>query len=106
MLKLQMNNSEKMHCKGFIYSEVEKLNKIEIVRAYVDDILKNISSDDDRKTAYIHTYGVAEACSLIAGKRRLNTELSYISGLLHDIYAYKTGIYFGYAYNSAWHDHI
>jgi len=79
---------------------VKKLNRVEIVRAYVDDILKNISSDDDRKTAYIHTYGVAEACSFIADKRRLNTELAYISGLLHDIYAYKTGIYSGHAYNS------
>jgi len=67
---------------------VKKLNRVEIVRAYVEDILKNISSDDDRKTAYIHTYGVAEACSFIADKRRLNTELAYISGLLHDIYAY------------------
>ncbi len=76
------------------------MNKVEIVRAYVEDILKNISSDDDRKTAYIHTYGVAEACSFIADKRRLNTEIAYISGLLHDIYAYKTGIYFGHAYNS------
>lgn len=49
---------------------MKKLNRIEIVRAYVEDILKNISSDDHRKTAYIHTYGVAEACSIIAGKRR------------------------------------
>lgn len=77
------------------------MNRIEIVRAYVDDVLKNISSDDERKNAYIHTYGVAEACSFMAGKRRLNTELSYISGLLHDIYVYKTGICFSHAHNGA-----
>lgn len=96
-----MNNSERVHSIDLIYSEVKKLDKIEIVRAYVDNIIKNILSEDDRKTAYIHTYGVAEACSFIADKRRLNTELSYISGLLHDIYYYKTGICFSHAHNGA-----
>lgn len=69
------------------------MSRIEIVREYADRIIENTSSITTSKEAYIHSYGVAECCALIAGKRGLNTELSYISGLLHDIYAYKTGSY-------------
>ena len=69
------------------------MSRIEAVKEYVDSIIENIVSAAERKKAYIHTYGVAECCALIAGKRVLNTELTYISGLLHDIYAYKVGCY-------------
>ncbi len=64
-----------------------------MVREYADNIIHCISSTEERKAAYIHTYGVAQACSIIAGRRGFNIELAYISGLLHDIYAYETGIY-------------
>lgn len=69
------------------------MDRVKMIRSYVDNIIHCISSTDERKAAYIHTYGVAQACSIIAGRRGLNAELAYISGLLHDIYAYKTGSY-------------
>lgn len=69
------------------------MNRITIVKQYVDNIIDNIVSEKERKDAIIHTYGVAQCCSLIANKRGLNSELAFISGLLHDIYAYFTGSY-------------
>jgi hypothetical protein len=53
------------------------------------------------RNAYIHTYGVAQACALIAGRRGLNTEIAYISGLVHDLYTYKTGIIINHQHNGA-----
>ncbi|MDN3954540.1 HD domain-containing protein [Sporolactobacillus laevolacticus] len=67
------------------------MNRISIVQHYVDKIIENIKSETERKSAIIHTYGVAQCCALIASRRGLNTELAYISGLLHDIYAFFTG---------------
>lgn len=67
------------------------MDKILPVKQYVNQIIENIASSEERKNAYIHTYGVAQGCALIAAKRNLNPELAYISGLLHDIYSYFTG---------------
>lgn len=64
------------------------MNRISMIKQYVDKIIEDIPSIEERKKAYIHTYGVAQCCSIIAGKRGLNPEIAYISGLLHDIYAY------------------
>lgn len=65
-------------------------NRIEEVREVVDDILLNMSDVMERRCAYLHLYGVAQACALIATKRAENIELAVIAGMLHDIYAYKT----------------
>jgi hypothetical protein len=62
-----------------------------MIRQYVDRIIQSITSDEERRYAYIHTYGVAQCCTMIAAKRGLNPELAHISGLLHDIYTYFTG---------------
>jgi hypothetical protein len=77
------------------------LDRISVIRQYVDSIIENITSREDRKKAYVHTYGVAQCCSLIAGRRGLNPELAHISGLLHDIYAYFTGSYLCHAQSGA-----
>ena len=77
------------------------MNRISMIKQYVDKIIENIASTEDRKDAYIHTYGVAQCCSIIAGRVGLNTELAYISGLLHDIYAYYTGSYLCHAQSGA-----
>lgn len=67
------------------------MNRIYKVREYVDNLFEKIPSAKEQKIAYIHTYGVAQFCSLIASKRGVNPELAYISGLLHDTYTYFTG---------------
>ncbi len=64
------------------------MNRIEKVREIVDEILLNMSKDEARRHAYLHLYGVSQACALISLKRNENVELSVIAGMLHDIYTY------------------
>ena len=64
------------------------MNRIEILRKYIDEILLNMTDVEERRCAYLHLYGVAQACALIALKRGENTELSTMAGMLHDIYSY------------------
>ncbi len=63
-------------------------NRIEIVRESVNSIFKQMIDAEERRCAYIHLYGVAQACALLAQKRNENIELSIIAGMLHDIYSY------------------
>ena len=65
------------------------MNRIEKVREVVDGILFGMTDDEERRCAYIHLYGVAQAGALIAIKRKENVELSIIAAMLHDIYTYK-----------------
>ncbi len=62
------------------------MDRIEAVRKTVDKILLNMKDAEDRRCAYLHIYGVAQACALLALKRNENTELAVIAGMLHDIY--------------------
>jgi len=64
------------------------VNRIEKVRAVVDEILLNMTNCEERRCAYLHLYGVAQACALLALKRKENVELSVVAGMLHDIYSY------------------
>lgn len=66
-------------------------NRIDILREYIDKILLNIQDTFERRCAYLHLYGVAQACALIALKRGENVELATMSGMLHDLYTYKFG---------------
>ena len=64
------------------------MDKIEILREYIDKILLNMTDVEERRCAYLHLYGVAQSCALIALKRGENVELSIMAGMLHDIYSY------------------
>lgn len=66
------------------------MNRIEKVREVVDAILLNMENNEERRCAYLHLYGVSQACALLAKKRKVNIELAIISGILHDIYSYAT----------------
>lgn len=65
------------------------MNRIEKVREYVDSVLLNMSNTFERRCAYLHLYGVSQACAMIALKRNENVELATIAGMLHDIYTYS-----------------
>jgi len=67
------------------------MNRLELVRSEVDSILLNQEDVNVRPEGYIHLYGVAQNCSILAIKRKLNIELCTIIGLLHDIYTYRFG---------------
>ena len=64
------------------------MDRIETVRNIVDGILLNMKDDEERRCAYLHLYGVAQACAMLAIKRKENVELAIIAGMLHDIYSY------------------
>lgn len=64
------------------------MNRIEKVRAVIDEFLLNMTDCEERRCAYVHLYGVSQACALLAIKRNENVELAVIAGMLHDIYSY------------------
>jgi len=64
------------------------MNRIEILREYIDEILLNMTDSEERRCAYLHLYGVSQFCTLIALKRKENAELATMAGMLHDIYSY------------------
>ncbi len=64
------------------------MNRIEKVREIVDKLLLEISDEGELRCAYVHLYGVAQTCALIASKREENVELAVIAGMLHDIFSY------------------
>lgn len=66
------------------------MSRIEQVREVVDDILLHMSDAVERRCAYLHLYGVAQACALIAQKRGEDVELAVTAGMLHDISSYAT----------------
>jgi uncharacterized protein len=66
-------------------------NRVEILRKYIDEILLNMDDTENRRCAYLHLYGVSQACALIALKRGVNVELATMAGMLHDLHTYKTG---------------
>lgn len=64
------------------------MDRIEKVREIVDEILLNMTDHEERRCAYLHLYGVSQACALLSIKRKGNVELAVIAGMLHDIYSY------------------
>ena len=60
------------------------MNRIEKVREVVDEILLHMTDDEERRCAYLHLYGVSQACALLALKRGEDVELATIAGMLHD----------------------
>ena len=64
-------------------------NRIEVLRRYIDEVLLHMPDAFDRRCAYLHLYGVAQACALIALRRGEDAELATMAGMLHDLYTYK-----------------
>ena len=50
------------------------------VRAYVNSIFDPIEDADEKRAAYIHSYGVSHCCALLAMKRGLDVELASVIG--------------------------
>ena len=71
-----------------IFGAKHSMNRIEILRMYIDEVLLNMTDTGERRSAYLHLYGVSQACALIALKRGENVELAVMAGMLHDIYSY------------------
>jgi len=68
-----------------------RTDRIETVREIVSGLLEQVPSVSLRASGYVHMFGVAEACVLLAMKRGEDVELAAAAGYLHDIATYTTG---------------
>lgn len=62
---------------------------------------KNMDDADKRAKAVAHLHGVALAAAILAKKRGQNAELATMAGMLHDLWAYKSGSYDDHAHLGA-----
>ena len=65
--------------------------KVDIVRSILDDEIKKIEDEEQKRCAYVHLYGVGQAAAFLAMKRgfgREFAELAEIAGMLHDYAKY------------------
>ena len=68
------------------------MSRIKDLQKKVYHILeKSIDDADKRAKAVAHLHGVSLAAAILAKKRGQDAELATMAGLLHDLWAYKTG---------------
>ena len=84
---IQVDEEAKSNLHYHLWSKIT-MDRIEKVREVIDDILLNMPDKEERRCAYLHLYGVSQACALLALKRKENVELAIVAGMLHDIYTY------------------
>ena len=77
------------------------MSRLKELRIYVDKKINKIEDVDKRISATAHLYGVSLAAQMLAKKRGLDPELAAMAGMLHDMYAYKTGSYEDHAHLGA-----
>jgi hypothetical protein len=66
-------------------------DRTERLRQAVDGVLRAQPDLEERRAGFVHLYGVSLACALLARARDLDPELAMAAGMLHDLWAYKTG---------------
>ncbi|MBR2257936.1 MAG: HD domain-containing protein [Blautia sp.] len=77
------------------------MSRIKDLQKQVHKILKCMEDNQKHAGAIAHLHGVSLAAVMIAKKRGENPELAAMAGLLHDLYAYKSGSYDDHAHKGA-----
>ena len=77
------------------------MSRLKEIRNYVNAELNKMEDEDKRISAISHLYGVSLSATIIAKKRGLDPEIASIAGMLHDLYAYKSGSYDDHAHKGA-----
>jgi len=77
------------------------MSRIKELQKQVHKVLEKMEDDDKRAKAIAHLHGVALAAAVLAKKRGKDAELATMAGLLHDLYAYKSGSYDDHAHLGA-----
>lgn len=67
------------------------MSRLEHLREIIDEILRKQPDQQESRCGFVHLYGVAAVCAMIALKRGLDSDLCSTAGMLHDIWSYKTG---------------
>ena len=78
-----------------------RTDRIEAVREIVSGLLEQVPNVSLRASGYVHMFGVAEACVLLAMRRGEDIELAAAAGYLHDIATYATGNAVDHAHRGA-----
>ena len=69
------------------------MSRVKDLQKQVHKILKGMDDNQKRANAIAHLHGVSLAAVMLAKKRGEDPELAAMAGLLHDMYAYKSGSY-------------
>ena len=77
------------------------MSRLKELREYVDDELNRMDDANKRISAVAHLYGVSLAATMIAKKRRIDSEIAPMAAMLHDLHAYRTGSYDDHAHKGA-----
>ena len=77
------------------------MSRVKDLQKKVHKILKDMDDNQKHASAVAHLHGVSLAAVMIAKKRGENPELAAMAGLLHDLYAYKSGSYDDHAHKGA-----
>ena len=77
------------------------MSRVKDLQKNVHKVLKCMDDNQKRAAAIAHLHGVSLAAVIIAKKRNQNAELAAMAGLLHDLYAYKSGSYEDHAHKGA-----
>jgi len=75
--------------------------RLKEIHEYVNQLSIDIPDSNVRLAAKGHSCCVSSCCVMLALHRGLDPELAAVSGLLHDIYRYKTGISIYHGHNGA-----
>ena len=78
-----------------------RMSRIKELQKQVHIVFEKIEENDKRAKAAAHLHGVSLAAVMIAKKRGENPEVAAMAGLLHDLYAYKSGSYDDHAHRGA-----
>ena len=76
-------------------------SRIKDLQKQIHKILKDMDDNQKRSNAIAHLHCVSLAAVMIAKKRGEDPKLAAMAGLLHDVYAYKSGSYDDHAHNGA-----
>ena len=67
------------------------MDRLEKVRQVVDEILRQQPDIEERRCGFVHLYGVAQTCALLALQRGFDPQVCATMGTLHDIATYRSG---------------
>ena len=77
------------------------MSRIKDLQKQVHRVLEKMEDEDKRLKAVSHLHGVALAAAVLAKVRGENAELATMAGLMHDLYAYRSGSYDDHAHLGA-----
>lgn len=77
------------------------MSRIKDLQKKVHKVLKDMDDKQKHASAIAHLHGVSLAAVMIAKKRGEDPELAAMAGLLHDLYAYRSGSYEDHAHKGA-----